>query len=318
MVTLADVKSAQQRLTGITHYTPLLYSKTLSEMTGNEIYLKCENMQKTGSFKIRGAYNAVSTLSEEEKARGVVTGSSGNHGQAMVYAASKLGVRSVVVMPEDASKAKIAACEGYGGTVILHGITSEARLDKAEELVQQEGMTLVHPFDNAYVIAGQGTISQEILEQLPDAQYILAPIGGGGLLSGVALSAKETKPSIKVIGVEPAVGARMRYSWDRGEVSELTEWQPSVADGIRTKRPGVLPFAITRKYVDELVTVSEAEIINATKLVLERVKILAEPSGAASVAAMLADTFGIRGQKVVCVISGGNVELAKYGKILQM
>ena len=318
MVILADVLSARERLAGIIHYTPLLYSRTLSEMTGNEIYLKCENMQKTGSFKIRGAYNAVSVLSDDEKARGVVTGSSGNHGQAMVYAASKLGVRSVVVMPEDASKAKIAACEGYGGTVILHGITSEARLAKADELVRDQGMILVHPFDNAYVIAGQGTISREILEQLPDAQYILAPIGGGGLLSGVALAAKETRPEVQVVGVEPEVGARMRYSWEHGEVSELLQWQPSVADGMRTRRPGVLPFAITRKYVDQLVTVSESEIIQATKLVLERVKILAEPSGAAAVAAMLADTLGIRGQKVVCVVSGGNVELAKYGKILQM
>lgn len=316
MVSLQDVLTARQRLKGITHYTPLYHSKTLSEMTGNEIYLKCENMQKTGSFKIRGAYNAVQSLSDAEKARGVVTGSSGNHGQAMVYAASLLGVKSVVVMPEDASKAKIAACEGYGGTVILHGITSEARLEKADELVREEGMTLVHPFDNPHVIAGQGTISQEILEQLPEVEIIIAPIGGGGLLSGVSLSAKESRPEVRVWGVEPAVGARMRYSWDRGEVSELTEWQPSVADGMRTRRPGVLPFAITRRYVDELISVSEEEIVQATRLILERVKILAEPSGATSVAALLSGRAGITGKKVVCVISGGNVELARYGKLL--
>jgi threonine dehydratase len=317
MVTIQDARKARELIGGITHVTPLLYSKTLSEMTGNQIYLKCENMQKTGSFKIRGAYNAVSNLTPEEKKRGVVTGSSGNHGQALAYAAGLQGVRAVIVMPEDASQAKIDACKTYGGEVMLHGITSEARLDKAAELVENEGLTLVHPFDNPYVIAGQATISLEIIEQLPDVDYILAQIGGGGLLSGVSLGAKETKPQVTVLGVEPAVGARMRYSWDKGEVAELTEWQPSVADGMRTKRPGKLPFEITRRYVDDLLQVSEEEIVTATKLILERVKILAEPSGATAVAAMLANKAGISGKKVVCVVSGGNVGLARLGKLLQ-
>ena len=316
MVTIQDAKEARERIQGITHVTPLLYSKTLSEMCGNEIYLKCENMQKTGSFKIRGAYNAVYNLSDEEKARGVVTGSSGNHGQALAYAASLLGVKSVIVMPEDAAQAKIAACKGYGGEVLLHGFTSEARLARAQELVEKDGLTLVHPFDNPYVIAGQATISLEIVEQLPEVDYILAQIGGGGLLSGVALGAKETKPSVKVLGVEPEVGARMRNAWNKGEVVELMDWEPSVADGMRTRRPGKLPFEITRRYVDELISVSEEEIITATKLILERVKILAEPSGAATVAAMLAKKPGITGKKVVCVVSGGNVELAKFAKLL--
>lgn len=316
MVMLSDSLHARERITGATHYTPLMYSKTLSEMSGNEVYLKCENFQKTGSFKIRGAYNAVSLLSDEQKAKGVVTGSSGNHGQALAYAASLQGVRCVVVMPEDASLAKIAACKGYGGEVMLHGVTSEARLEKAQELVESEGLTMVHPFDNPHVIAGQGTISLEIMEQLPEVEYILAPIGGGGLLSGVAMAAKEVCPSLIVLGVEPAVGPRLRYSWDKGAVSELEQWSPSVADGLRTRRPGKLPFEITRKYVDDLIQVEEQEIIDATKLVMERAKLVVEPSGAVTVAAVLARKLGVQGKRVVCIVSGGNVELSKLAKII--
>jgi len=308
MVTLADSLQAQQRISGILHYTPLMYSRTLSLYSGNEIYLKCENLQKTGSFKIRGAYNAVALLTDEQKKRGVVTGSSGNHGQALAYAANQQGVRCVVVMPEDASQAKIAACKGYGGEVLLHGVTSEARLEKAQELVNTQGLTMVHPFDNPDIIAGQGTISLEILAQLPDAECIVAPIGGGGLLSGVAMAAKEKSPSIRVIGVEPAVGPRMRYSWDKGQVSELEQWKPSVADGLRTRKPGKLPFEITRRYVDELVTVEDRDIITATKLIMERCKLVVEPSGAVSVTAALGQKLGITGKKVVCVLSGGNVD----------
>ncbi|KAF0196267.1 MAG: threonine dehydratase [Bacillota bacterium] len=316
MVMLKDSLQARERIRGVTHYTPLMYSKTLSEMSGNEVYLKCENFQKTGSFKIRGAYNAVSHLSDEQKARGVVTGSSGNHGQALAYAASLQGVRCVVVMPEDASLAKIAACKGYGGEVLLHGVTSEARLDRAQELVENEGLIMVHPFDNPHIIAGQGTISLEIMEQLPGVEYILAPVGGGGLLSGVAMAAKEVCPSLKVLGVEPAVGPRLRYSWDRGTVSELERWSPSVADGLRARRPGKLPFEVTRKYVDDLIQVEEQEIIDATKLIMERVKLVVEPSGAVTAAAVLARKLGAQGQNVVCVVSGGNVELAKLAKII--
>lgn len=316
MVTLQDSLQARERIKGITHYTPLMYSKTLSTMSGNEVYLKCENFQKTGSFKIRGAYNAVALLSKEEKARGVVTGSSGNHGQALAYAAGLQGVRCVVVMPEDASLAKIAACKGYGGEVLLHGVTSEARLQRALELVESEGLTMVHPFDSPYTIAGQGTISLEVLEQLPEVEYILAPIGGGGLLSGVAMVAKEICSSIKVLGVEPAVGPRLRYSWDRGAVSELEQWSPSVADGLRTRKPGKLPFEVTRKYVDDLIQVDEQEIIDATKLIMERAKLMIEPSGAVSTAAVLARKLGVQGKKVVCVVSGGNIELAKLAKII--
>lgn len=317
MLTLADVKAAAARLAGKTHHTPLLYSRTLSKLAGNEIYLKCENLQKTGSFKARGAINAVAQLSMEAKAGGVVTGSSGNHGQALAYAAREFGVKAVVVMPEDASLAKRQACEAYGGTVLLCGITAEARLAKAAELVAKGGYTLVHPFDDPHIIAGQGTLSLEVLADLPDLDCIVAPVGGGGLLGGVSLATKESRPRVQVIGVEPAVSPRLRHAWQAGAVTELSDdaWQPSIADGLRARRPGELPFALSRAYVDDLVTVSESEIAAAMRLILERVKLVVEPSGAVSVAAAINGRLGFTGKKVACVLSGGNVELAKLVKL---
>lgn len=318
MIDLRYTIEARDRLLGKIHRTPVVRSATLSKLSGNELFLKCENLQKTGSFKIRGAYNAVSLLNPEQKARGVVTGSSGNHGQALAYAAGLLGVRAVIVMPEDVSPAKKAACEGYGGETLLCGITSEARLAKANELVETEGLTMVHPFDDPHIIAGQGTISLEVLEDLPDVDYILAPVGGGGLLSGIALAMKESNPRVKVIGVEPAVGPRLQKSWDIGQVTELTDhqWQPSVADGLRTRRPGKLPYEITRRYVDDLVTVTDREIVAALRIILERTKMVVEPSGAVSVAAVLSGNLPAEGKKVACVLSGGNVELGQLAKLI--
>ncbi len=310
---LRDVQEASVRISGKIHHTPLLYSTTLSKLSGNDIYLKCENLQKTGSFKARGALNAVALLTPNERAQGVVTGSSGNHGQALAYAAREFGVRAVVVMPEDASLAKRQACEAYGGTILLCGTTAEARLAKAAELVANEGYVLVHPFDDPGIIAGQGTLSLEVVADLPDVDCIVAPVGGGGLLGGVSLAMKESNPRVRVIGVEPSVGARLRHSWQLGTVTELGDdaWSPSVADGLRARRPGKLPYALSRAYVDDLVTVTESEIAAALRLILERVKLVVEPSGAVSVAAALAGQLGCSGKKVVCVLSGGNVELAK-------
>jgi len=318
MIGLDKVLAAMRRLGGHIHRTPLLYSRSLSAESGNEVYLKCENLQKTGSFKIRGALNAVLQLSKDEQARGVVTGSSGNHGQALAYAARLANVRAVVVMPENVSAAKRAACQGYGGKTVLHGLTAEARLAYAENLKQTEGLCLVHPYDDERIIAGQGTISLEIIEDLPDVDCIVAPVGGGGLLSGVALAAKEMKKPLSVVGVEPRVSPRLCYSWQEGRVSELSDeaWQPSVADGLRSRRPGKLTFEITWRYVDDLLSVGEEEIVQAMKLILERTKLLAEPSGAVSVAAALAPPLFGQGKKVVCVVSGGNIELAQLARLL--
>ncbi|MBT9154450.1 MAG: L-threonine dehydratase catabolic TdcB [Firmicutes bacterium] len=317
MLTLDNVKAAQARLSGKIHHTPLFYSTTLSKLSGNDVYLKCENLQKTGSFKVRGALNAVAQLTPKERAQGVVTGSSGNHGQALAFAAREYGVKAIVVMPEDATLAKRAACEGYGGTVLLCGITAEARLAKAADLVTKKGYTLVHPFDDPHIIAGQGTLSLEVLADLPDVDCIVVPVGGGGLLGGVSLSMKESSPRVQVVGVEPAISARLRHSWQAGAVTELSDdaWAPSIADGLRVRRPGRLPYALSRAYVDDLVTVTESEIAAAMCLIMERAKLVVEPSGAVSVAAALNAKLGCAGKKVVCVLSGGNVELAKLAKL---
>jgi len=318
MIGLDKVLAAMRRLQGHIHRTPLVYSRSLSLASGNEVYLKCENLQKTGSFKIRGALNAVLQLSKEEQVRGVVTGSSGNHGQALAYAASLAKVRAVVVMPENVSAAKRAACQGYGGEIVLHGLTAEARLAYAENLRQKEGLCLVHPYDDERIIAGQGTISLEIIEDFPEVDCIVAPVGGGGLLSGVALAAKEMKKTLSVVGVEPQVSPRLCYSWQVGRVSELSDeaWQPSVADGLRSRRPGKLPFEVTQRYVDELLSVGEAEIVQTMQLILERTKLLVEPSGAVAVAALLAPPILGQGKKVVGVLSGGNIELAQLARLI--
>lgn len=318
VINLKDSLAARDRLYGSIHRTPLVRSATLSTLCGNEVFLKCENLQKTGSFKIRGALNAVTLLTQEQKARGVVTGSSGNHGQALAFAAGLLGVRSVVVMPQDVSPAKKAACEAYGGETLLCGVTAEERLARAKELAETEGLTMVPPFDDLNIIAGQGTISLEVLEDLPEVDYILAPVGGGGLLSGIAMAMKESNPRTRVVGVEPAVSARLQNSWNKGQNAELAqhEWQPSVADGLRSRRPGTLPFEVTRRYVDDLVTVSEQEIVAALRLILERTKMVVEPSGAVSVAAVLAGRLTVESKKVTCVLSGGNVELGQLARLL--
>lgn len=318
MIGQKEVQAARARIVEHIHHTPLIYSRSLSEMSGNEVYLKCENLQKTGSFKIRGALNAVLQLNAEERGRGVVTGSSGNHGQALAYAARLAGVRAVVVLPENVSNAKREACLAYGSEIVFCGKTAEARLAHAQHLAMTQGLTMVHSFDNEHVIAGQGTAALEILADLPAVDYIVAPVGGGGLLSGLAVAAKTSGLAVKVIGVEPAVSPRLRYSWQQGQVSELAEdaWQPSVADGLRARRPGIFTFSLAQEYVDELVTVDEDEIVAALRLLLERTKLLAEPSGAVSVAFALQAALAGRGKKVVCLVSGGNMELAQLARLL--
>lgn len=318
MIGLKEVRAAAERISGHIHHTPLIYSRSLSQMSGNEVYLKCENLQKTGSFKIRGALNAVLQLTAEERTRGVVTGSSGNHGQALAYAARLAGARAVVVLPENVSQAKRAACTAYGSETVLCGLTAEERLAHAAQLARTAGLTMVHSFDDEQVIAGQGTASLEILADLPEVDYIAAPVGGGGLLAGLSLAAKTSSPAVKVIGVEPLCSPRLRYSRQQGMVSELTgaAWRPSVADGLRSKRPGVFTFSITQRYVDDLVTVGEDDIVAALRLLLERTKLLAEPSGAVSVAGALQAPLAGLGKKVVCLVSGGNMELAQLARLL--
>ncbi len=315
MIQLKQILEAEERISQVVHQTPMMRCSSISTLGTGELYMKCENFQKTGSFKVRGAYNCAAQLSEIQKKAGLVTGSSGNHGTAVAYAAKALGCKAVIVMPEDASPAKVRACQAYGGTVIHYGFTTTDRLNKANELVA-EGMTLVHPYDDPHVVAGQGTIGLEILRQLPDVEVVFVPVGGGGLLGGVATAMKESGSKAKIIGVEPELSPRLRLAWNRGEPTELEQWTPSIADGIRSKKSGRIGYDQSKKYVDDLVTVSEEQIRRATMLVVERAKIWCEPSAAVTVAAYLANQEMVAGKKVVSLLSGGNIEISTMAAIL--
>jgi len=315
MINLTDVKQARERISGMIHRTSHVSSKTLSKRCGSEIYLKPENLQKTGAFKIRGALNAVMDLERSTALKGIITASSGNHGQAVAMAGSMAGYPAIVVMPEDASSAKVQAIRGYGAEVIFQGTTSRERIEKAEELCSQKDLTFIHPFNDPLVMAGQGTIGLEILEDLPEVQQVLAPIGGGGLISGISTAIKEIRPDVKVFGVEPEQSNSMYMSIQNKKRTERKDIV-SVADGLRTSIPGTLTFPTVQKYVDDILLVSEKDIIRAMLLILERCKLLSEPSGAVTVAAMISGKLPEKGRKTVAVISGGNIALSNLAEMI--
>jgi threonine dehydratase len=313
LVTLDEIRAAQARIQSIAKVTPLL---DVSSLAGRPLWLKCESLQPGGAFKIRGAYNMVAQVTEEERRRGVITYSSGNHGQAVAIAARALGAPAVVVMPTTAPKIKSDNAIGFGAEVVFEGTTSLHRRARAEEIAAARGLTMVPPFDHEWIIAGQGTLGLEILEQCRDAGTVLVPIGGGGLISGVSAAIKQAKPpksGIAVIGVEPSGAAAMKNSLENGEVRTL-EGAHSVADGLMAVRPGDLNFAHVRKFVDRIDTVDDDEIVAAVRWLFKNAKIVAEPSGAATVAAALRDSATYT-PPVVAIISGGNLspeDLAKY------
>ncbi len=304
MITLDHVKRAREKIAGRLHPTPLAGSATLSRMAGREVLLKLENLQKTGSFKPRGALNKILSLGKEDLRRGVITISAGNHAQGAAFAASLTGTRAVVVMPAKASPAKVEAARAYGAEVILHGDAAEA-FRKVEEVREESDLTFIHPFDDDATIAGQGTVGLEIAEERPDVETVIVPIGGGGLISGVSLAVKSALPSARVIGVEPAGAAGMHRSFEKGSPARLDRLE-TIADGLAAPFVGERNFEIARKYVDDLVMVEDAEICAAMRLLLERCKLLAEPAGAAALAALLTGKAGGKGRTAV-VVSGGNV-----------
>ena len=304
LVTLQDIQAAARRVSAIASVTPLVDA---SAAAGRPLLLKCESMQPGGAFKIRGAYNMVAQLTDEQRRRGVITYSSGNHGQAMALAARTLGAPAVVVMPTTAPKIKVEGARSFGAEVIFEGTTSTERRARAEAEAAARGLTMVPPFDHAWIIAGQGTAAIEILDQRPDLAAVLVPIGGGGLVAGVATAIKLARPEVRVIGVEPEGAAAMKASIDAGCPVTLQRAQ-SIADGLMPVRPGDLTFAHVQRYVDEIVTVTDAQIIDAVLWLYSAAGILAEPSGAASVAAALAGA-GPGGGAVVAIISGGNMEV---------
>ncbi|MDR1730899.1 MAG: threonine/serine dehydratase [Synergistaceae bacterium] len=318
MVALKDIYEARERISPFIHRTTPERSATLSKMSGFDVWLKPECRQRTGSFKIRGALNRILSLSPEEGKRGIVTGSSGNHGQAVACAAQLKGYSASIIMPEDASSAKIAAVKGYGAQVIFRGTRSDERLELAHKMRDEQGMTLVHPYDDPYVMAGQGTVGLEILEDIDNVAAVLVPTGGGGLISGIATAVKELNPKVKVFGVEPTGSDSTGRSFRAGKRTRL-DVIDTIADGIRTTIPGELTFPVVQKYVDDMLLVTEEAIAEALRLILERCKILAEPTGTVTTAAVLTPGVlpdSLKGKRVVPLVSGGNIALSQLADLI--
>lgn len=303
--TSLDVLDAAQVLKGVAHKTPVHTSRTLDARGGADVYLKCENFQRVGAFKFRGAYNAMSRLTVEEKNRGVITHSSGNHAQAVALVGALLSVKTVIVMPQDAPPIKLAATRGYGAEIVLYDPSQRTREEISAELKDKHGYVLIPPYDHPHIIAGQGTAALELLTDFPYLELLLVPCGGGGLLSGSALAAKHVNPNIKVVGVEPEVANDATLSWRTGTLHTVKN-PPTIADGTRTPSLGKLTFPLVRANVDDFATVSESKIIEATKFLFERMKLVVEPSGALGVAALLSG-YPTPG-RVGVIISGGNLD----------
>ena len=315
-VTLQMVQEAQERLKGVAQKTGLSYTNSVSDLAGCDVWLKLENLQRTGSFKLRGAYNKVASLTTEEREKGVIAASAGNHAQGVALAASVYGCQSTICMPKHAPLTKVAATRGYGANVVLHGDFFDEAAAKAVELTKEHGYTFVHPFNDPLVIAGQGTIALEIIEQLPDVDVIVAPIGGGGLISGLAVAAKNVNPKIKVIGVQTENMPSMKESIDQGHILTVNG-KASLADGITVKTPGDVTYELCKKYVDDIVTVDETEIAGAILLLLERVKTVSEGAGAVPVAALMNGKIsGIRNKKVAALVSGGNIDVNNMTRVI--
>ena len=310
---LQDFTTAREHLQKVLLPTHLIYSPIFSEESGNQIYIKPENLQKTGAFKIRGAYNKINKLTEEEKKRGVIASSAGNHAQGVAYAARELGIKAVIVMPKTTPLIKVQSTKKYGAEVVLYGDVYDDAYQKAKELEAQEGYVFVHPFDDIDVLEGQGTIALEILEEMPDAEVIVVPIGGGGLISGIAAAAKMIKPEIKIIGVEPSGAASATEALKKNKVITLPEAN-TIADGTAVKRIGDLTFNCIKQYVDEVVTVDDYELTEAFLLLAEKHKIIAENSGILPLAALKKLTE--RGKKVVPVVSGGNIDVLMISSMI--
>jgi threonine dehydratase len=310
-----EIEQAHQRIQKAILRTPVIYSDTLSRLTGREVFLKLENLQKTGSFKIRGAYHLLSRLSPSVRRKGVVAASAGNHAQGVAYASSLLRIASTIVMPEGASIAKQMATQSYGGEVILFGRDTDEALHYARKLAE-EGKFLVHPFDDEDVIAGQGTIGLEILEDVPEVEGIIIPVGGGGLISGIATIIKKRNPKVNIIGVQSTHAPSAFFSLKKKRIVEVNI-RPTLADGIALRRVGEITFPIIQKRVDQVITVQEDEIASAIFMLMERKRVVAEGAGAAPLAALLSKRGEIRAKKIVLVISGGNIDVHLLDRIIE-
>ena len=309
-VTFQDVQEAAERLRGVAHRTPVLTSRTLNELCGNEVFLKCENFQRMGAFKFRGAYNALSRLRPEQKRRGVITFSSGNHAQAVALSGKLLGIPTVILMPRDVAPVKREATRGYGAEVILYDPAEADREALTRKLREERGLVLIPPFDHPHVIAGQGTVAKELFEEVGQLDYLFVPCGGGGLLSGSLLSAQALSPSCKVYGVEPEAGDDGVRSFETG-VLQRVENPQTIADGARTPSLGRLTFAIIKSLAAGMLTASDEELVRTMRFLWERVKIVVEPTGVLGLAPLFHRRLGIEGKRVGVILSGGNVDLLR-------
>jgi threonine dehydratase len=311
----ADVRAAAERLRGVAHRTPVVTSRTLDARTGAQVFLKCENLQRMGAFKFRGAYNRIAQLEPAVRARGVVAFSSGNHAQGVALAAQLFGIPATIVMPRDAPAAKLAATRGYGAEIVLYDRATMNRGEIAAELVRTSGATLVPPYDDEFVIAGQGTVALELLEDAPQLELLLVCTGGGGLTAGCALAATALSPGIAVYGVEPEAGDDFARSFASGERVEIPV-PDTIADGQQTTSPGELTFPIVKRLCAGILTVSDDELRAAMRFAFERLKLVIEPSGASALAALLAGKVDARGKRTGVILSGGNVDAASYAAAL--
>ncbi|TFH06541.1 MAG: threonine/serine dehydratase [Candidatus Thorarchaeota archaeon] len=310
MMELSDIRNAYDRIKSHVVKTPVMTSTTIDGMTDCHVYFKCENFQRVGAFKFRGAFNTVSQLTEEERQKGVIAHSSGNHAQALALAARMLGVKATIVMPKNSPKVKVAATRGYGAEIIFCENSTESRATVANELIEKHGFTLVHPYNDHRIIAGAGTAALELIEEVGALDYVFAPVGGGGLLSGTAIATKGLCPGSKVIAVEPENADDAYRSFKANKIFP-SEHPNTIADGLRTQL-GDITFEVIRKHVDEIILVSEQEIIDAMRLFWERLKIVVEPSGAVSLAGLLKKRENLAGYAVGVIISGGNVDLTEF------
>ncbi|QHP76504.1 threo-3-hydroxy-L-aspartate ammonia-lyase [Proteus vulgaris] len=313
--TYKDVAEAHQRILPYLNKTPVLTSRTINELTGAQFYFKCENFQRMGAFKFRGAMNALSQFNDQQRKNGVVTFSSGNHAQAIALSAKLLGIPATIIMPEDAPKAKMEATKGYGGRVITYNRYTEDREEIGQQLAQKEGLTLIPPYDHPHIIAGQGTATKELFDEVGELDMLFVPLGGGGLLSGSLLSTKALSPDCKVFGIEPLAGNDGQQSLRKGEIIHI-DTPKTIADGAQTQHLGNYTFEIIRNNVDDILTATDEELISAMQFYAQRMKIIVEPTGCLSLAA--ARQFGdkLKGKKIGIIISGGNVDIAQYGHFL--
>ncbi|MFO7169385.1 MAG: pyridoxal-phosphate dependent enzyme, partial [Chloroflexota bacterium] len=308
-ITFADVLAARERLRGAANLTPVVSSRTLDALAGRSVFLKCENLQRGGAFKFRGAYNTISRLPEDARQRGVIAFSSGNHAQGVALAASLLGAPAVICMPSDAPAVKVDATRGYGAEVLFYDRLKDDREAFARAVAQERGLTLVPPYDHPHIIAGQGTAALELIEAVPDLDTVIAPIGGGGLIAGTALAVHGVRPEVAVLGVEPQDADDTRRSLAAGERVQIAP-PATVADGLRITRPGALTFPLVQQHVADVLLVSDDEILDAVRFALLRLKLVLEPSGAVTLAAVLSGRLPERARRVGVILSGGNIDIS--------